>query len=114
MLFGAMTSFVVSVPCQALTRTVLAVRLDGYCQLGDSTLACYDEKMRWVSPVLDALFVFSLLANYCDAVFVPLAWCKASISFSCWRLVRRLWQPPVTRPVFRCHVRWSRQPSGKR
>lgn len=58
-LFGGITSFVISVPCQALTRTVLSVRLDGYCQLGDGTLATYDEKLRWVSPVLDALFYWS-------------------------------------------------------
>ena len=35
----------VSVPCQALTRTVLAVRLDGYCQWGDTSLASYNERM---------------------------------------------------------------------
>lgn len=100
-LFGGSTSWVMFVSSHSLTRTVLAIRLDGYCQLGDGTLATYDEKLRWVSPVLDASFYCSCFPSYeTDTVFVPLSRCKALLSFSFLRLLRRVLRLPVTQPVF--------------
>ena len=53
-------SFVVSSSFlrQVTTRTVQAVRLDGYVQLGSETLASYDVNSPWISLRLSLQFEY--------------------------------------------------------